>query len=150
MKILIVEDDQNKREQIASFLKQKIPTAFLVECKSYQSGLKEIIKKQSDLIVLDMSMLTFDSAPSETGGRLRVFAGREILRKMLIERIIIPVIIVTQFESFGEPGNSVSLSKLKQQLLEEYPDIYCGTIYYSAAQTDWKLEFDKLLQEFIK
>lgn len=147
MRILIIEDDQNKIKHIIEFIKESIKSSEINKTFSYQSGLKEIVKGSYDLVVLDMSMPTFDITDSDGGGRPKPFAGREILRQMKRRGITIPVIIVTQFERFGELSSSITLPELKQELLEKFVGIYLGTVYYNPAIKGWKDEFSILLKQ---
>ena len=150
MRILIIEDDQNKRRQLVEFLCNTFPKCCVDEKFSYQSGLKEILRGGYDLILLDMSMPTYDISPNERGGRPRVFGGKEILRQMQRRGLVIPVVIVTQFESFGDADEAVSLSELCEQLGKDYGSIYRGFVYYNAALDNWKRDLEDILNILIK
>lgn len=145
MKILIVEDDENKRQQISDFIGEIVPQAEISIAKSYQSGLKQVIAKNTDLILLDMTMPTFDIGIDEDGGRPQAYAGREILRQMDRREIVTPVIIITQFDKFGEGIDELTLPELDHQLYQDHPQIYQGAIYYSAALGIWKELLGKVL-----
>jgi CheY-like chemotaxis protein len=138
MRILIVEDDQNKLKQLASFIMDRWPDFEITERRSYRSGLAEIVSNHYDLILLDMSMPTFDKTPEESGGRTRIFAGREILWQMAKRDIRTATMIVTQFESFGEGVDQMSLSELEKDLETAFSTSYLATVYYNAAHENWK------------
>ena len=138
MKILIIEDDPNKAGQLMKFLEDKLSSINIKLKKSYKSGLKELLRDDYDLILLDMSMPTFDITIEESGGKPLPFAGKEILRQMKRRNVTIPAIIVTQFESFGEAEKKITLDKLKNELSQEFSRIYIGTIYYNPAGSDWQ------------
>jgi CheY-like chemotaxis protein len=144
MKILIIEDDQNKIKQISEYVKTIMPDNKICEKRSYQSGLKEIQNGNYDVVLLDMSMPTFDISPQETGGRPRQFAGKEILMQMKRKKLKTSVIVVTQFERFGE-NNGITLSQLKEELKGIYEGVYVGTVYYNAALNNWKEELKDML-----
>ncbi|SCY43066.1 response regulator [Lysinibacillus fusiformis] len=145
MRILIIEDDQNKRKQLVQYLNEIFNKPLLEYRLSYKSGLKEIISENYDLIILDMSMPTFDITNSESGGKPLPFAGKEILRQMKRRGICVPTIVVTQFERFGDYERSLNLEELKKELEEEYEGIYLDTVYYNPASSSWrKYLFDKL------
>lgn len=147
MRILIVEDDQNKLRQLASFIRNKWPGFVIDESRSYQSGLEKILSGGHDLVLLDMSMPTYDRSPHETGGRPRKFAGKEILRKMQRKALRTPVLIVTQFESFSDGGNLVSLQELRQQLRTGFLDNYIDTVYYNSAHDNWQFELERHISQ---
>ncbi|QDT44621.1 hypothetical protein Pan241w_47340 [Gimesia alba] len=82
MLTVIIEDDENKRKQLVNFVKELLPSSEITERRSYQSGLKEILGSTPDLVLLDMSMPTFDVTPKDKGGRTRAYAGRDILEEI--------------------------------------------------------------------
>lgn len=144
LKILIVEDDFNKCKQIKESLQKKWRDIYIDEKKSYQSGLKAIINGKYDLIILDMSMPTYDD-----GERFRAFAGRDILYEMQRRKKYTKTIIVTQFEAFGD-DNKVSIEELKESVENNFKDIYMGIIYYNASLLNWKEEIIKIIENIIK
>ncbi|MBE8599285.1 response regulator, partial [Pseudomonas cyclaminis] len=82
MKILLVEDNHFKREKVLEFLSQ-ISEISVSEAASYNRGLSSAGAEKFDLIVLDMSMPTFDRTETERGGRFRVFGGKEIVSRLV-------------------------------------------------------------------
>lgn len=139
MDILIVEDDENKLYQISEILSADSDIT-LVARRSYQSGLKEIISNHYDLIVLDMSMPTYDKTPSEPGGRFRKFAGKEILSEIIRRKIVTKALLVTGFDFFGEGSTFITLKELNQRLTDAFPAIYLGSVFYNASETNWAEE----------
>lgn len=139
MKVLIIEDEFDKREKIRShlisLLKDKVE---IIECESLRSGLKKIIMDSDfDLILLDMSMPNFDTTEAESGeAQPESFAGREIMAQMQLRGIFIPVLVITQYRSF-EKG-TVSFDDLLNQFKDKYFDFFLGAIYYNSATEGWK------------
>jgi DNA-binding NarL/FixJ family response regulator len=151
MNILVVEDDENKREQIGRFVSDKYPQACVSYANSQQSGLRAIIKDPIDLIILDMSMPTFDKTVEEDGGRPQAYAGREILKQMDRREIHTPVIVLTGYDKFGEGVDALTLPELKSQLVQAHPDCYRGMVFYDVAVEGWKDELMTMISEvFIK
>ena len=147
MKLLLVEDDEIKRTQLVSFIAEFLPQFKIEIAKSYQSGIKAIIDNDYRLIILDMTMPTFDIGIDEYGGRPQAYAGREILQQMDRREIKSPVIVVTQFDRFGEGKDKLTLAELEEQLFNAHPNIYKGAIYYNTAVDSWK---NQLLQAINK
>lgn len=147
MELLIVEDDEIKFRQIYDFLKAELHDLNITKRKSYQSGLKEIISYKYDLIILDMSMPTYDITSTESGEPYRAFAGKEILSEMKRKKVSARTIIVTQFENFGQDEDITTLEELKNTLYNCFPQTYKGTVFYSAAESNWKDELRLLLRE---
>ena len=145
MKILIVEDDQNKMRQMTTFLSSQKDVSKIVEARSYNSGMRELIKKEVDVVILDMSLPTFDTTVEESGGRPRSYAGKDILSQLVKKKIEVPSIVVTQFDYFGEGEGKTSLKELHSDLNRDFSVIYKGTVFYSASSDDWQQQLRELL-----
>lgn len=138
MNVLVIEDDEEKRRQLVTHLLAVFPGDTIGEERSLRSALESVKKRRWDLVLLDMSMPTFDVDADEDGGRPQVYGGRDILRQMRRLRIEIPVIVVTQFDVFGEGQDALTLDQLEVHLRKENPRSYKGAVYYSVVSEDWK------------
>ncbi|MET3029380.1 response regulator [Flavobacterium sp. UW10123] len=147
MKILIIEDDPNKSKQIVEFISKTFTDYYSELKKSYQSGLKEILLNKYDLLLLDMQLPNFDIKPGEDGYKFRKLAGFDILRELKRKNIAIKVIVVTQFETFGEGESLIELKDLKQKLREQFPVLYGDTVFYSADKSIWQKELKNIIEK---
>lgn len=129
------------------FLKSQKDVSKIVEARSFNSGMKELIKKEVDIVILDMSLPTFDTTVEESGGRPRSYAGKDILSQMVKKRIEIQSIVVTQFDYFGEGEGKTSLKQLDSELERDFSEIYKGTVFYSASSDDWQQHLRELLNK---
>lgn len=145
MKFLVVEDDSNKAKQIADFLDETYVGCDIILKRSYQSGLKELYSNKFDVALLDMQLPTFDITSGEDGYKFRKLAGIDILSELKRKSHTIKIIIVTQFETFGEGESLVQLSDLKNTLKNQYSTNYLDTVYYNASQSSWKKELKNLI-----
>ncbi|WPX20103.1 response regulator [Pseudomonas sp. 10S4] len=105
MKMLIIEDDEDKLKILEEFITTEFSGYSIETAKSYNSGLRAVIKgnKIYDFILLDMSMPNYDVSPSEPGGgNPESFAGSELLAQMKLRGIQTPTIVVTMFDAFGD------------------------------------------------
>ena len=150
MKVVLIEDDQNKSKQIIQFFEEDLNSKEISLRMSYQSGLKDIIQNDYDLILLDMQLPNFDIKSGEDGYKFRKLAGVDILQELKRKRKNCRVIVVTQFETFGEGESYIELADLKKILKEQFPEIYLGTVFYSANKTLWKKELKELINKHIK
>lgn len=148
MKILIIEDDENKRAQITALVSHVVKGSTIVQARSYHSGLKSIFETPPNVILLDMTMPTYDVSANEDGGRPQHYAGREILRQMDRRQVNIPVIIITQFDVFGDGPEALTRMQLDRELKIDHSSNYRGTIYYNAASNSWKGELEDQLIAF--
>jgi CheY-like chemotaxis protein len=145
LKILIVEDDENKRVQLSDFLKVVIPTQTVLLERSLQSGVRRIKAEEFNLVILDMTLPMYDASPDEPSDDTHIFGGREFLGQMERFDINTPVVVFTQFEVFGKPPNEMRLEDLHRELQDEYPAIYQGAVYYHASLNSWKDELREKL-----
>lgn len=138
MRILLIEDDANKRDQVLTWLQEHEEVSAVRVAKSYHSGVRALMSEPVALVVLDMSMPTYDVSADEPGGRPQPFGGREILRQMTRRGILVPVVVVTQFDRFGEGGEAMTLTELDAQLKRDHADQYLGAIFYHPTTDEWK------------
>jgi len=150
MRVLIVEDDKKKAKHLFDHVHRTVPQANIEERSSYRGGLREIVDTQPDIIILDMSMPTFDVSNKDRGGRTRAYAGRDILEEMRRRKISGMVIVITQFETFGEGEDRKTLEQLKSELARDFAATYCGAVYYHPAQSNWQEELTTLIGKLTK
>lgn len=144
MNVLIVEDDENKGEQLTTFLRNHFAVGELHIARSLQSGLKRIKAQRPDIILLDMTLPNYDTSPEEPGGTTHLLGCRECVRQMERFDLAIPTIVVTQFETFGNPPD-MGLDQLDAELKVNYHKIYYGAVYYHASINDWKIHLTRLI-----
>jgi len=137
MKVLIVEDDPNKMAQIQELLNKSFSAWEVLSRASYQAGLKTALLESPDVLLLDMTMPTYDDKGQDSGGRERRYAGEQILRYLHRKHVRCSVVIVTQFERFGEGDDQITLRELGCRLEKEFPRLYEGVVFYQAGATRW-------------
>lgn len=147
MKILIIEDDELKHQHLEKYVSSLISNSVFTWRKSYQSGLKEIMANNYDLVLLDMSMHIYEKTAQESGGSFETYAGRMILNEIDINDIITRVIVVTGYDVYSD---GKTLDTLKIELRNEFGDFYIDTVYFIGSQDKWKTELTKLLTENFK
>ncbi|MDQ7727917.1 hypothetical protein [Halomonas sp. SpR8] len=151
MRILLVEDQKEKSDDVIIFLRNALEKSADINVRqSLRSGLKEIVCNGTyDLILLDMSMPNFDPGPDDpVGGTPESFAGREFLAQMDLRGIFTPVIIVTQYATFAK--GQIELKELDSFFKAEYSSFYLGSIYYSSADKAWQKKLENLLIGIVK
>ena len=138
MRILIIEDEHDKRDKIRAQVEHFIGhEATIIERESLRGGLKAILTmRELDLILLDMSMPSFDLTDGFSSEDPESFAGIEIMSQMKLRDINIPVLVVTQYKSFEKC--SVSLEDLIEKMTYEFSTFFKGTIYYDSLLEGWK------------
>lgn len=147
MKVLIIEDDPHKLMRLETFVSNALGAAAIVSKRAYQSGLDEAIEGVPDIIVLDMSLPTYEITPTEGGGRSRPYGGREILDEIKRKGLRPRVIVVTGLPSFGEGDEKMSLEEMKEILARDFPQIYRSTVYYHASEAAWQGALEAALRK---
>ena len=143
MKLLIVEDGQYKIERVVEFLESALDDIDISIARSYSSGVKTIVEKKPDLIILDMSLPTFDTPNGQGGGDKRMYGGLDIARQIKRRKVESSFLFLTQHKSFTENPKLEKLSDIDEVAKSTYGDQYLGYIYYEHAGYEWK---DKLME----
>lgn len=144
-KILVIEDNEPKLNMLKQFCVDYWP-GFTVECRcSYNAALSEVVHhgRNYDIILLDVSMNTYDISSGESDGEQEPLAGSNILRFMKLRKIYVPVIVVTMYESFVD---GIKIDKLDEGFKEKYPELYKGFVYYSLKNEDWINKLNNLIK----
>lgn len=140
-KILIADDESPKLDSITEYVKSIFPNASMKSSKSVRSSIACLRSETFSLLVLDMSLPTFDVAPGEKGGRAQNLGGEEVLRYMEFYGCECPTIIVTQFDHFFENGKHVGLDQVAQRLKIEHPRTFRRVIHYGGSTSvGWRNE----------
>ena len=137
--ILLIEDDTFKARRIAAFLKDNYPAVHLRVDRSVSSGLISVTRDPPELLILDMSLSTYDVGPQDHGGRPQNFGGITVLDHLVRRSIILPVVIITQFPGFKrDDGASVSLDAVRKELSEKFPTLFRALLFYSPGDRNWE------------
>lgn len=146
-KLLLVEDLPEKADEIKKEILKEFPVMVIIEKSSYHSAIEEIYRNYNDyfLILLDISMSTFDVNIEENGGVPETLAGKKILEGMYLRDIPTKVKVVTMFENF----DGKSISQLDKELKDDNPDSYDGFIFFSFKKSDWKKQLTNYIHSKI-
>lgn len=146
MSALIVEDDELKMGRLRGFLSAELPGKAVEVARSYKSGLRAIVDQPRTLVVMDMTLPSFDITPGTDGGRPLRLGGAELLRQMKRRNAAYPTVVVTGFDTFGSGRDTATLDQLDAQLRDEFPTFYLGSVYFNATADDWKDQLRALLR----
>ena len=145
MKLLIIEDDLNKLNNLENFINsyfnEKLITIDLIVKNSYQSGLESILTNDFDLLFLDMSLPSFDAYIGNDSGTPLSRGGELILYEMDIMDINLKTIIVTQHDDFDGDSLDVIHNKYK----EKFSKFYLNYVFYNVIESNWENELKKIL-----
>lgn len=145
MKLYVVDDEDGKIQGVRDVVRSQFPNCEIEMFRSFQKGLKALLTSPPDVLVLDMTMPTYEVGPREPGGRERRYAGREIIRQLSRKKLFVPVIVLTQYEQFEEGGKDVDLNTIRKELAEQYPEFFLDALYYNASDSRWMTELERIL-----
>jgi len=146
MRILIVEDDKTKSARLQSFLKTKYPDEIPQFERSYQGGLARVELETFDLILMDMSLPTFNARPSVRLGRPRAFGGYDIMRKMHKKGLVAKIVIVSALEKFGEGDARMTFEEITEKCEDEFPELYAGAVFFKQSDSRWERRLGNILR----
>lgn len=144
--ILIADDDHDKSCDLAQLMNDNYDSLSIDYSISFNSTSKKLKANCYDLILLDMSMPSFDPKPGRSKASVKALAGKDIMLKMRYRGILAPVIVVTQFDVFGRHSDSVELDKLIYDLRLDFPENFRGCVFYNTQSASWKTELIDIIE----
>ena len=146
--ILLVEDETPKLNHIKAFLNSLDDNLIIRHAMSVTTALESLERKLPDLLLLDMSLPTYDIGDREGGGRPQGFGGIEVMRHMVMDNLICPTIVITGYEAFMQDDGPVDLSLLRAEWEREFPSLLRGVLHYNSTYDAWKVELSKIIKDF--
>lgn len=147
MQIFIVEDDALKAESVRSFLNELADDIEVRVYRSYQSGLLALQQQTPDLVVLDMTLPTYDRSPNQRVGRLRALGGYDLLRKLALKRQNTNSVVLTMLSVFGEDDEQVTFDDMAEKCINEFAGSYKGAIFFEIDDSGWRTELARVVQD---
>lgn len=138
MKILVMEDQEEKYKQIENVIKMGNSLKWEKNC---QLGLMELRQNKYELLLLDMSMPISDE--EKIKDNFDSYAGMSVLREIKRRKYDLKVVVITGFNDFEKGNELITLSELDKKIKENYNNIYLGYVKYDSTSVEWQ---DKLQQ----
>lgn len=142
MKILLVEDDEHKMNDIIMYLKTTMKDVKIDTAYSIASGVETAMGNLYDLILLDMTIPNFDITETSDGGKSYKNGGEIIVKELLDEDVDFRCAIITQYETF----NNETIDQIGQRMKVLCGDNYFGYVKYSTSDDSWKNSLKKLIE----
>jgi CheY-like chemotaxis protein len=144
---MVADDESPKLNSVVEFLENAIAGISITKTRSVRSTIDVLKRVRPDILVLDMSLPTFDVGPGEKGGRPQNLGGEEVLRYMEFYELSCPVIIITQYDHFSDNGTHIPLAKVAERLHLEHPANFKGIIHYGGStSTAWRTNLKEALE----
>lgn len=130
MKVLLVEDEIHKREEM-KYCVQEVYNVLPEMVDGVSSAVLKVLDSDYDLIILDMALSTFgESANDNVKGHDQAQGGIEVLRALKHKGKSTKVIIVTQYPDFYIAGTKVKLKNSPGIIKEKYNQEIIGAVLY--------------------
>jgi CheY-like chemotaxis protein len=130
MKILLVEDEVHKRDEILACLRSVLGVEPDIS-DSVSSAVLRVLEESYSLILLDMALATYgEAAEDNLKGHDQAQGGIEVLRALKMARRKSSIIIITQYPNFSIGGIKVKIKNSKDQIFSRYGQDVVGTVLY--------------------
>ncbi|MEG8267969.1 response regulator [Acinetobacter baumannii] len=119
---------------------------------SVNSALDKIEAEVPDLLILDMSLPTFDVnlEENESGGNPQGFGGIEVLKNLKIDRIVCKTLIITGYEAFSKKNSKpIDINTIKSDLLLKYSEYIIDVLHFNSTYDTWKIKLKDSIKALI-
>jgi CheY-like chemotaxis protein len=137
LSVLLVEDSDHKRVKVKELLSEIAGHIELAEAQSFSSASRAIDGSEFDVVIMDMSLPTYDRSSVESGGRFRTLGGRELARKIVRRGHRSRIVFFTQYDSFSG-ANAHTLESLGMLLRSECGENFSALIHYDSSLSVWR------------
>lgn len=132
MKILCIEDNQEKYDNIYKQIKSIVPELTIEWVENGNDGLRRLYSENYDLLILDMSL------PINSFSEAKVMLyGESILNEIKRSKKNIKVIVVTGFDQFEYKNERLTFTELDDRLKKRYGNYLLEMIYYDQLSVEW-------------
>ena len=145
-KVLIVEDDQFKAEDLRREAVQECKTSIV---GSVRDAVVTVLNEVFDVVVLDMALPTFTADAASASGTAQPQGGVEVLRALKSVGAGTPVIIVSQYPDLEVDGEFLSLERSPEVLSVRYGINVIGAVVYDFQDRTWSEPFREMLRPLL-
>jgi CheY-like chemotaxis protein len=143
-RILAVEDNDQKFEQVATIIQDAMPLAILTRAADLFEAERAIEQDHWDLLLLDMTLDLKRGGARRQGTAQDYTGGLKIIGQMYYNGDILPTIIVTAFDSFPAPRNDgngvvIGLEAVEREAKRRLGNRLIGIIRFGPDQWEAKL-----------
>jgi CheY-like chemotaxis protein len=147
MQILIIEDDDYKSSDICRLIEEHVEECEVVKAASVTSAMRAVSASRFDLVILDMSLPTFDLTGPGGGGSPQSQGGVEVLRLMRRQKSDTPVVVITQYPDIEFDGYEVPLAYAADRLSDRFELSVKACVAYEFDRGTWRGELIEALRK---
>lgn len=147
--ILIVEDDDFKRGEIARVISDLVHGYISVTASSVQAAVAALRSREFDCVVLDISLPSHDPRKGESSPTSMPSGGLEVLMELAFLKRTDPVLVVTQYPEVEIDGSFVPLARLSRRVSEVLQVKLSGVILFDKDSDEWRGRLRTAVEECI-
>ncbi|MES1939009.1 response regulator receiver domain-containing protein [Salinisphaera sp. T5B8] len=144
--ILLVEDDEYKQELIEEFLHEILDITTIYVAKSVRDAVTLVRKREFFLIILDMSLPSYEMTPGGAQPISQPTGGIEVLLELSYDERKDTVIILTQFPDIEFDNKVLPLEKAGKALTNTLDVVVKSVIYFNAQNLTWRKHLEQAIK----
>lgn len=149
--ILIVEDVDTKYRDVLTELESRVPGQFHTRAENLNDAGDLLMEGDWSLLVLDLSMDIAASGSMDLGSGHATLAGLDVVERVALLKLRVPIIIVTGFDSFQDPdrfdNTIMSMADVDTIVRSLIGDLYFGCVRYG--QENWRADLGNALLNWV-
>ena len=142
MRILLVEADDHKMNDIIGYIRTLNMTIEISTARSVESGVQSAIDNSFNLLLLDMTIPNFDITEKSDGGKSYKNGGEIIVKELLDEDVDFNCAVITQYETF----NNETIDQIGLRIQRLCGKKYFGFVKYNTSNESWKNDLKQMLE----
>lgn len=146
-KVLLVEDDLFKKEEILSQLNLISLEVDVSYASSVQQSITQICAEVFDLIILDMALPSHDIGQSSASPLTLLAGGVELLHELSYTERSDPVLILTQYPDVPYDNQIVNLMKFKAIINADLDLNIIEACHFEKVSSNWKMKFNSVVKD---
>lgn len=143
VKLLVVEDNSSKLKSIQEMLENLSLVIEVDYVLTPAEAIQAIKVNKYDFFILDMSL----PAHSEESHSIGSLSGKQILQTMKHKKMLVPTVILTQWDVFGHHDNTISLKGLNKELMCKFSNFLMGVVFWDSSSELWKEEIANFIKD---
>lgn len=144
-RVLLVEDDQFKQEQVEQTLREACPEVQFLLCRSVQQAVEVLRASAFDLIVLDISLPSHESRPGGAQPLSQPSGGVEVLLELAYDERQDKVVILTQYPEIEFDGRLHPLNRFAKVISGSMSVNIAGVLLFNRQDQSWQNHLRKAL-----
>lgn len=153
MRILIIEDNDDKCKRVSTITLEVLPSATIVRASDYFEADQKIEEPGWDLLLLDMTLDLRRGGAGRPGTAQDYTGGLKIVGKMFYDELAVPTLVITGFDSFptarsNGKGSVLGLEAVECEARRQLGDLLIGTVRHGP--DEWEDKFRGLLGDFVR